>query len=64
MHTRGCCSTTAHLKGTQTKAHTLPIDIITSFVPVQGYFNGFGGKVEQGETVTEAAHREVQHLPT
>ena len=25
-----------------------------------GYFNGFGGKVEAGETVVEAAHRELQ----
>lgn len=32
-------------------------------MPVQGYFNGFGGKVEQGETVTEAAHREVHTRP-
>lgn len=25
----------------------------------QGYYNGFGGKVETGETVEEAAAREV-----
>ena len=25
-----------------------------------GYFNGFGGKVEAGESVVEAAHRELQ----
>jgi 8-oxo-dGTP pyrophosphatase MutT (NUDIX family) len=25
----------------------------------QGYFNGFGGKVEAGETVLQAAHREL-----
>jgi 8-oxo-dGTP pyrophosphatase MutT (NUDIX family) len=26
----------------------------------QGYYNGFGGKVETGETVEEAAAREVR----
>lgn len=26
----------------------------------QGYYNGFGGKVEPGETIAEAAHREVR----
>jgi 8-oxo-dGTP pyrophosphatase MutT (NUDIX family) len=24
-----------------------------------GYYNGFGGKVEPGETIAQAAHREV-----
>lgn len=25
-----------------------------------GYYNGFGGKVEPGETIAQAAHREVR----
>ncbi|GMH46085.1 hypothetical protein BSKO_14049 [Bryopsis sp. KO-2023] len=26
----------------------------------EGYYNGFGGKVEQGETIQDAAHRELK----
>ena len=26
----------------------------------QGYYNGFGGKVEPGETIVQAAQREVR----
>ena len=29
-----------------------------------GYFNGFGGKVEKGETILEAAHREMREEST
>lgn len=29
---------------------------------MQGYFNGFGGKVEANETIEQAAHREVGGL--
>lgn len=37
----------------------LPPSQTPSAVRVQGYYNGFGGKVEPGETIAEAAHREV-----
>lgn len=37
---------------TDTGAHTLEMH-------TQGYYNGFGGKVEPGETVEDGAHREL-----
>lgn len=49
-------------KGLRRSSATAAFATVTDSVccAVQGYYNGFGGKVEPGETIAEAAHREVR----
>jgi hypothetical protein len=44
----------------ESACHDVASPAVCALLP-QGYFNGFGGKVEAGETITQAAHREVRY---